>query len=328
MNKQKILLVEDHVDTRFLYRKILTKEGYDVVMACNGEEALEILRKEFIGLILTDWLMPIIDGVELVKIIRSEFTQQPVIIVLTAVNSNEARNKVMLAGADEFVAKPVDNFFLLEIIKDTISKNNFNPKIEEIEPIIALSQMDYYCVGIAASTGGPSTLIKFFKNIGVINNAAFLVVQHGQEWMLKTFAKSLQQNINMPVHLGSDNLEIKPGNVYLAPGDKHMVIVKNSAVLEFLDTPPENFVRPSADPLFKSIASAFGNKSIGVVLTGMGRDGSIGAGYISAAGGTIIAENPQTAILPSMPNSVIKLNLADHVVHVSEIKKVLDALLV
>jgi two-component system chemotaxis response regulator CheB len=166
-------------------------------------------------------------------------------------------------------------------------------------------------VGLAASTGGPSTLATLFENLGVVKNAAFLIVLHGQEWMLKTFAKSLQSRTTMPVILGKDGLNIEPGKIYIAPGERHMIIKDNSTELTLTDDEPVNYVKPSADPLFKSIAFSFGDKSIGIVLTGMGHDGSVGAGYISAAGGKIMAQDPQDAILSSMPESVIKLKLAD-----------------
>ncbi len=98
--------------------------------------------------------------------------------------------------------------------------------------------------------------------------------------------------------------------------------------IHLLDSPPINFVKPSADPMFKSIAEVFGSKSIGVVLTGMGSDGSIGCGYIFAEGGKIVVEDPSTAILHSMPKTVVNLKLADVVVPIekmaTEIIKLID----
>jgi two-component system chemotaxis response regulator CheB len=82
------------------------------------------------------------------------------------------------------------------------------------------------------------------------------------------------------------------------------------AVIRLNDDPEENYVKPAADPLFRSLARAFGRRTIGVVATGMGRDGTIGAGYLAAAGGLVIAQDPATAILPSMPQSVIDLRIA------------------
>jgi two-component system chemotaxis response regulator CheB len=86
-----------------------------------------------------------------------------------------------------------------------------------------------------------------------------------------------------------------------------MVIDEKTMLIKLLDSEKECFVKPSADPLFRSIARAFGSYSMGVIMTGMGEDGSKGALHIQAAGGKLLVENPQTAIAPSMPRSAIKL---------------------
>jgi two-component system chemotaxis response regulator CheB len=171
-------------------------------------------------------------------------------------------------------------------------------------------QPGFTAVGIAASTGGPSTLMQLFSGLKATQKAAYFIVLHGPAWMLKSFSSRLQGLTSMKVFLADNGMKIKPGHVYIAPGDVHSSINSRTFEMELLDTPPENYVRPSADPLFRSIAAAFGGNAIGVVLTGMGHDGSIGSGYIAAAGGIVIAQDPSTAILPSMPQSVIDLRIA------------------
>ena len=115
----------------------------------------------------------------------------------------------------------------------------------------------------------------------------------------------------MPVRLAQDGMKIAPGTVYLAPGDVHMVVNPDTLEIALVDDPPENYCRPAADPLFRSIATAFGKRCVAAVFTGMGRDGSIGAGYIAAAGGVVLAQDPKTATIGSMPQSVIDLRLAN-----------------
>ena len=104
-----------------------------------------------------------------------------------------------------------------------------------------------------------------------------------------------------------------------------MIIDDEKVAIKLLDTEPENFVKPSADPLFKSIASIFGKKSIGLVFSGMGSDGSYGAGYISAAGGRVIVQDPQTAVLPNMPESVINLKLANQIIPLDDMAPLFKA---
>ena len=142
--------------------------------------------------------------------------------------------------------------------------------------------------------------------------------------MLKSFVERIGPKCKLPFHLGKDKLKIKPGEIYLAPGEIHMIIDQDKMEIKLSDTQPENFVKPSADPLFRTIASTFGNKGMGIILTGMGRDGTIGSGYIKTAGGKIIAQDPSTAIIPSMPQSIIDLMIADRLANVSEIPKIIQ----
>jgi two-component system chemotaxis response regulator CheB len=309
-----ILLVDDDHSARFAVRKVFAKAGFVISNATNGLEALKMTKEMDFDVIITDWLMPEMDGIELISRVRSELKKQPIIFLLTAVNSSEAKNKALFAGADEYFTKPVDFGKLIENVSNAIKKGSTSVTKQEVKKTFNSSKKDFYCVGIAASTGGPSTLVKYFKSLGVVKEAAFLIVLHGPKWMLDSFVVSLQDTTEMKVYQGSTGLEVSPGNIYLAPGNIHMVLKEGTNVIELVDTPPENFVKPSADPLFKSIASSFGNKSIGIVFTGMGKDGAYGTGYIHAAGGKIMVQDPKTAILSSMPEAVIKINMANDVV--------------
>jgi len=318
-----ILIVEDDPSARFATRKILVKKGYKITVAENGLEGLNLVKKNDYDVIIADWLMPVMDGIELISKIRNEIKKQPIIFLLTAVNSAEARNKALFAGADEYLTKPVNFEIFLDKIDQSVKKSTLKIAKPVIKKALLTKNKTFFCIGIAASTGGPSTLVKFFTNLGLIKSAAILIVLHGPKWMLESFVASLQDVTEMPVHQGKTGLEIKPGNIYLAPGNMHMVVKDGTNVLELLDTPPENFVKPSADPLFKSIADSFGEKSIGMVFTGMGKDGSYGTGYINAAGGRVIVQDPKTAILSSMPEAVIKINMANKVVPLDEMALVL-----
>ncbi|MBL1213117.1 MAG: chemotaxis protein CheB [Ignavibacteriae bacterium] len=323
METKNILIVDDQAAQRILLRKMFTGSDFKVFAAANGDEAMEILKKNQIEIVITDWLMPEMDGLKLTEKIRLEIKVQPIIIVLTAVNSRDAKNKALFAGADDYVAKPVFKDRLLQIINNAVIKKQSKPIRHKKWKVITKPKMDFYAVGIATSTGGPQTLIRFFKELGVIKNAAFLIVQHGPAWMLESFVDSLQKVTKMPVLLGEENLEVVPGIVYIAPGKKHMVVGEEPVAINLLDTEPINFVKPAADPLFKSMAYIFGSKSIALVFTGMGSDGSFGAGYIKASDGKVFVEDPKTAILANMPALVSKLNLADKVISISEMPRIL-----
>jgi len=309
-----ILVVEDDPSAKFVTRRILTKNGYEVTVAENGLEGFELAKENNFDVIITDWLMPTMDGIELISKIRSGIKKQPIIFLLTAVNSAEAKNKALFAGADEYLTKPIIFETLLEKVEQALKKGSSSVTNQPIKKVETTKVKNFYCVGIAASTGGPSTLVEFISKLGVVSKAAFLIVLHGPKWMLESFVSSLQEVTKMKVHQGSNGMEIVPGNIYLAPGELHMVLKNSTNTLELLDTPQENFVKPSADPLFRSIATSFGKKSIGMVFTGMGKDGAYGAGNIHAVGGKVIVQDPKTAVVPSMPEAVIKINIADEIV--------------
>ncbi|MEI7811946.1 MAG: chemotaxis protein CheB [Ignavibacteria bacterium] len=321
----KILVVEDNVSNRLLLIKVLKQEGYHVSHAYNGEEAIELIRRERFDAVITDWMMPKLDGIELIKQIRRTVKPLPLIMVITALDSKEAKKKAIEAGADDYLTKP----YHIDEVKDRLAHVLMRPPANQnynslkIRPDKILSP-DFIGVVIAASTGGPSTLIEVFAKMKATNVASIFIVLHGPAWMLKSFPERIYEEIKMPVHLGEEGLPIKRGEIYLAPGDRHMLINSQKLEIELSDSPPENFVKPAADPLFRSAAKTFGSNLIGVVLTGMGHDGCTGAGYISAAGGIVIAQDPATAIAPSMPQSVVNFNLAKYVVPLSAVAETIE----
>ena len=160
-------------------------------------------------------------------------------------------------------------------------------------------------VCIAASSGGPQTLKKVLGAMPVVDNSAFIVVQHASGWILNDMPRAWNKVSAMKIILGEQGMEAKPGSIYLAPGYRHMVVSGKNAAINLIDDPPENHVKPAADPLFRSVPKTFGDKSIGVVITGMGCDGALGAGHIKAANGLVIAQDPETAIVYAMPQAAI-----------------------
>jgi len=300
------------------------KENYTVFLAENGIKALEILNSENIDAVLTDWMMPHMDGMELVKTIREKFDKPPAILVITALALKEAFDKALAAGADEYLPKPVSKEAVLSTLKNVLERRGQDLAQREIEsqpPPRVLP--GFYGVGIAASTGGPMTLTSFLNELEPTEQLSFFIVLHGPDWMLRSFVDRMRENCKLPVKLGREGLDIKPGQVYISPGESHMIINPLKMQIALSDTPPENYVKPSADPLFRSIAATFGKKSIGVVITGMGHDGTLGSGYIRTAGGLVIAQNPATAVIASMPKSVIDLKIAHKVVNINEIQKII-----
>ena len=177
---------------------------------------------------------------------------------------------------------------------------------------------------LAASAGGTDALVGLFRGLAAPLPAAFLVVLHGPSWMLDAFAQRLGRECPMKVALAAHGERPTPGEIQIAPGERHLVVEEGTLRLCLLDAPPENRVRPSADPLFRSAAKAFGRRCVAVVLTGMGRDGAAGAAEIAAAGGVVLVQDPATAQAPSMPQAVIDSKAATEVVALEQMPAALE----
>ena len=126
-------------------------------------------------------------------------------------------------------------------------------------------------------------------------------------------AETLQRNSGLVCVEGSEGAKLLPGCVYVAPGDNHMVVKGRGGPIAILQTPPENFCRPAVDPMFRSLAAAYGPAVLAVVLTGMGADGREGARAIAGAGGTILAQDEATSVVWGMPAAVVHAGLASAV---------------
>ncbi|MGA2297510.1 MAG: chemotaxis protein CheB [FCB group bacterium] len=313
---KKILIVEDEVTNSFLLKRLLSKAGYSVVLVRNGIDAMLQFEKEKFDVLLTDWMMPMMDGIELIRKVRELISPLPYIVMVTALVSDNARNYALESGADDYIAKPLETDELLSSIKDGLNKNKQEIPLELAEPIHTGShdKPPFVAVVVAASTGGPPALITLLRDIKEIRGAAFFIVQHGPPWMLETFAKRLQSETRHNVLLAKNGIIPEAGKIYVAPGEKHLTLDAESFKMKLDENPKENFVRPSADPLFRSAAEAFGEYCIAVVLTGLGRDGILGCKQIVSADGTVYIQDPESAVAPSMPKSIIESDIK-HMMH-------------
>ncbi len=177
-------------------------------------------------------------------------------------------------------------------------------------------------VVIAASTGGPRTLVALAAKLPSSLPAALLIVQH----MPRTFAVSLAERLAsvcaFPVGVAEDGESILSSRGYLAPGGRHLIVEgagREAGRVVLLDTPTAGGVRPSADLAMASASEVYGHRTIGVILSGMGRDGADGAVAIKARGGHVIAEAPDLAAIPWMPRAAISTGVVDAILPAEEI---------
>src|SRR5918999_1783403 len=292
-----VLVVDDSAFMRKLVSEMVDGSGEFRVIgtARNGLEALKKVHALDPDLVTLDIEMPELDGIGALGYIMSE-TPRPV-VMLSGASSGPGRDLTLQAlelGAVDFVRKPGGPISLdLDRVRDRLldalrASREVNLKGVPVlarrtdgaarRTLASSGSWATRAVAIAASTGGPRALADLIPGFRADLDAAVLIVQHMPAGFTKSLAERLDLHSRLSVAEACDGERVVHNRVYLAPGGQHMrVRVQGGVPVISLDnSPPVWGVRPSADPLFKSVADVFGAASIGVVLTGMGRDGAEG----------------------------------------------------
>lgn len=183
------------------------------------------------------------------------------------------------------------------------------------------SSMKPQILAVGSSTGGPKALYEVFSCMKTMLDVPVVITQHMPPLFTAILAEHLTKASGMPAKEGEHGERVVPGRIYVAPGDKHMVLTGTQSDLriELNQGPEENFCRPSVDPLFRSVARIFGNRSLCLVLTGMGQDGCSGAKDVVSAGGTVIGQDEKTSVVWGMPGAVAKAGLCAEIVPLTKI---------
>ncbi len=180
----------------------------------------------------------------------------------------------------------------------------------------------FKCIVIGTSMGGPNALYQTLPDLCAATTLPILIVQHMSKEFTPRFAQGLNDKcggINgYLVQEAHNDQTIKNNNIYLAPGDKHMALNGNRIIL-LGDAPKENGCRPAADVLFRTAAWAYKSRLLGIVLTGMGQDGTEGSRVVKENGGYIIAQDQASSAVWGMPKSVIMAGLADNIISLTGI---------
>ena len=273
-------------------------------------------------------MMPRIDGIELIQRLRSRIRPAPVIIMVTATGSAEARAHALESGADDFVAKPVDAAQILATLDLCLARRR---QAAEPTPIARLAapgaragaRPPFVGVAIAASSGGPAALRALFRSLPPCPGAAFFVAQHAPGWMLEALASQLRRESALGVGVAEQGAVAAEGRIVIAPAECDLLVSPGSMALAIDQVSTDDLIRPSADRLFHSMAAAFGPWAIGVVLTGLGRDGAFGAVALRGVGAVVLAEDPASATAGSTPHNVVAAGLATQVLPLGEMGRAL-----
>lgn len=325
----RVLIAEDDPTSSFLLQRTLEKQGYQVSVAKDGQEALECLGKSEYDAVLTDWMMPRMDGIALTRHIREQLHPSPLIMVVTSLAMPEAKGHALDSGADDYVTKPYIPKDVVKALENLQSRREQSDMQVQV-PILA-QRVDkrplFPVVCLTANTGGPIALSKFFAAIESAPDAVFLVVLQAPLWALEMFAMRLQKQTKMRVQMAEDGLVLNSARIYIARKDQHLTVNSESFRLQLTDEPPVNFCRPSADVLFESVVQAFGKYTVGVTLTGIGKDGLAGLSGIASVGGVVLTQEPGTADAPYLPQSVSELGISNSILPLEDLGKRCESVL-
>lgn len=356
MIKIRVLVVDDSVVVRQLVSNVLSEDpDIEVVgVAANGRIALAKIEQVNPDVVTLDIEMPVLDGLATLKELRKSHPRLPVIMfsTLTARGGTATLNALSL-GASDYVTKPSNVGQLSEAMAQI--RDALNPKIKalcakvlggHVSGIVAprkailpklgepqrLSRAGgrpgnhpVEVVTVGVSTGGPNALAEMIPQLPVDLPVPVLIVQHMPPLFTKLLADRLAGLSGLDVREGVDGAVVEPGTVWLAPGDHHMVVRREADTVRLAlnQDPPENSCRPAADPLFCSVAEAYGPGTLAVVMTGMGRDGFQGCVHVRHGGGQIVVQDEATSVVWGMPGFVAEADMADRVVPLDRIADVI-----
>jgi len=330
--KIKVLIVDDSIVMRNIIRDILSKDdGIEVVAtARNGADAIEMVRQFNPDVVTMDIEMPIMDGLTALQHIMAEFPRP--VVMLSSMDKRQAdiTLKSLEVGAVDFISKTSGSLSLdlernseqiIDKVKMAAKANidRFRPAVRSIQPAPITPMNGDWIVLIGSSTGGPKALPEVLSRLPANLPAPVLVVQHMPEGFTRSFAERLNWISALEVKEAEDGEEIAKGKVYIAPGNKHLVLRGTKVHLD--DGGKVNYVRPSVDVLMKSASPEYGPRTIGVILTGMGSDGAEGMRSIKENGGKTLVQNEETSVVYGMPKAVVDLRMADRIVPLEDIAR-------
>ena len=344
MKKIRVLIVDDSALMRKMLGDILSSDPRIEVVgtARDGQDGLEKIAALSPDVVTMDVEMPRKDGLTALEEIM-RVRPMPVVMVSSLTQRGaEVTMKALSLGCVDFVGKPSGATSLnirvvgAELISKVITasmarvrslrgERAAEPRPEPVparRPSASSGPRGRYeIVAVAASTGGPVALHQLLSELPAGFPLPIVVTQHMPKGFTELFAKRLDAACGLTVVEGADRLELRPGLVAIAPGGSHLLVRRRGGgtFCELSDAPPVLSVKPSANIMFSSVLDEFGGNVLGVILTGMGRDGADGALALHERGAYIIAESRETCVVYGMPRAAVELGAVDELLPLPEI---------
>ena len=352
----RVLVVDDSAVIRGLITRLLESDQELAVVGSvgNGQMAIGTCQRQSVDVVVLDIEMPVMDGLTALPQILAAAPGVKVIMASTLTTRNaQISMKAMQAGAADYVAKPISTAeihaaqdFRRELVEKVKALGQagrkrraergdvkpgdlpFRPPAGAIKPqtkpgitLRAAASRPPEIIAIGSSTGGPQALLAVLSKFPNSIRLPILITQHMPATFTSILAEHIARASGWTCAEATDGEPVRANRIYVAPGDFHMkVAVEHGArLIRLTKEPPENFCRPAVDPMFRSVAQAYGPGVLGVILTGMGSDGAKGARVVVDAGGSIIAQDEASSVVWGMPGAAAAAGVCSAVLPLAEI---------
>lgn len=348
----RVMLVDDSAVIRSLMYRILSTDPaiHVCASAANGYTAIQLFRQADIQVIVLDIEMPVMDGLSAIpKLLEIDPDVRIIIASTLTMRNAEISLKALELGAIDYIPKPTtrkeigdEGDFKRELLAKVRSHGarprsrpravpsatvplRPSPAVLKQPPrAIVLRKPGLQrpqIVAIGSSTGGPQALFTLLRGLPQTLCVPIVVTQHMPPTFTAVLAQHVERVCARPCQEAVDGGILRNDTVYIAPGDHHLLVEGSPTRLvgRVVDDPPENYCRPSVDPMFRSLVQTLGARVFGIMLTGMGSDGLSGSISVIEAGGTMIAQDEATSVVWGMPGAVATAGLCSAVLPLPQI---------
>ncbi len=318
----RLVIIDDSVVARVMLAQVFDSEpGFQVCAAFDRvERALAWLALHECDIILLDIELPGRSGLAaLPDLLAASGRARIVVVSSMAAEGAAATLQALSLGAADAIGKPESGAIgrqfgvtLVERLRRLAGSADRSSQRPMVVPVREAGQSPVGCVAIGASTGGIHAIARFFSALPATFDAPILVTQHLPTEFIPFFAEQLAMMTRRRCTVAQDAAPLKSGMIYIAPGDRHLGIGRQgeTATIALSSGMTSSHCLPSVDPMFKGVGETFGEGAVGVVLSGMGRDGGEGAEVLVDCGGSVIVQDADSSTIWGMPGTVARKGLA------------------
>ncbi|HEX2869578.1 MAG TPA: chemotaxis response regulator protein-glutamate methylesterase [Ignavibacteriales bacterium] len=356
MLNQKIraVVVDDSAFMRKSLSIMLESDGDIEVVATarDGLDGLNVIKAQRPDVVTLDIEMPRMDGLTALERIMAECPTSVIMVSSITTEGAEATLKALELGAVDFIPKELSYVSvnivkikedLIRKVKEIVRQRSVQMRLRRIQnfsssgsrpqtaavpsPMKSLPRIGYRAIALGVSTGGPMSLQKVVPELSKNINCPMFIVQHMPPKFTKSLADRLNSMSGLEVKEAEHNEIVKNGTVYLAPGGYHMTVKRTSmgsVAIDISENPSDTLHRPSVDVMMSSVLKVYGKSTLGIIMTGMGRDGSEAIRELKTLGGYAVAQDEQSCVVYGMPKAIVDAGHADVVAPLEKIAEIVN----